>query len=225
MSKTTAVYIASSKRMWSEAEELAYHLRERGFVVTSRWHETAPHPNEGKLHRTERQSIAIVNAGDLRSAHAVVYLADSEARGALVEVGMILGLGRCLVIVGHPDDVSLMVDQPRVGWVDARDRSLRMDGRFPDAIIAKLPPPGLTGGQQSVLGAIREHVREKGYAPSQRELCALTGMASTNAISEHLDALEAKGHVRRASGKPRALVVLDPPQPPGRQHPTASVSP
>lgn len=67
----------------------------------------------------------------------------------------------------------------------------------------------LTDKQQKVLDCIRRFVREKGYSPSVRELCAAVGLSSPSTVHAHLNALEKGGYITRAQGKTRAIVPVE----------------
>lgn len=64
----------------------------------------------------------------------------------------------------------------------------------------------LTDRQQQVLDFINAHHREQGVAPSLREIQAHFGLASPFGIKRHIDALTAKGALRRLDGKARGLL-------------------
>lgn len=66
----------------------------------------------------------------------------------------------------------------------------------------------LTARQAQVLRLIAEHLRRSGYPPTVRELCARLGLASPNAVSCHLRALERKGRIRRSPQSPRAIEIV-----------------
>lgn len=65
-----------------------------------------------------------------------------------------------------------------------------------------LPP---TPRQLDVLRLVEKHRREKGFAPSARELCRLLGLgeSSTQAVFQHLNGLEARGLLEREPGTAR----------------------
>ena len=69
--------------------------------------------------------------------------------------------------------------------------------------------PLLTATQQRVLTAIRGYFTQHGYPPALRDIAAETGL-SLSAVSHQVHRLTEKGWIRRAPGRPRALVVLDP---------------
>ena len=70
--------------------------------------------------------------------------------------------------------------------------------------------PRLTARQRAVLDSIRDAVRRDGRPPTLREIGAEVGISSTNGVSDHLKALEAKGYIDRASGRSRGLRIIDP---------------
>lgn len=63
----------------------------------------------------------------------------------------------------------------------------------------------LTERQSKILEYIRASIRERGYPPTLREIGAHMGISSTNGVSDHLNALERKGYLRRDELKSRAL--------------------
>lgn len=67
----------------------------------------------------------------------------------------------------------------------------------------------LTAKQQQILDCIKKSLKEKGYPPSVRELCAAVGLSSTSTVHSHLSTLEKKGFIRRDASKPRTIEVLD----------------
>ena len=66
----------------------------------------------------------------------------------------------------------------------------------------------LSKRQTQVYDSIVAHVQEYGFAPTVRELCKLTGLASTSSIVMHLKALETKGYIKRYPTQPRAITIL-----------------
>jgi len=64
----------------------------------------------------------------------------------------------------------------------------------------------LTRRQRAVLEFIRSHHRQRGMAPSLREIQAHFGLASPFGIKRHVDALIEKGALRRLEGKARGLL-------------------
>lgn len=71
------------------------------------------------------------------------------------------------------------------------------------------PLKTLTGRQLQILEFIREHVKEKGYPPSVREIAQAVGLKSSSTVHGHLNRLEEKGFIRRDPTKPRAIEILD----------------
>lgn len=67
----------------------------------------------------------------------------------------------------------------------------------------------LTSKQRDILDYIENHVSQKGYPPSVREICEAVGLKSTSTVHGHLQRLEKKGFIRRDQTKPRAIGVLE----------------
>lgn len=68
----------------------------------------------------------------------------------------------------------------------------------------------LTPRQSQVLAVVSRAVQDKGFPPSVREIAQSVGLSSPSSVKHQLDALEAKGYIRRFPGLPRALEVVDP---------------
>jgi len=56
---------------------------------------------------------------------------------------------------------------------------------------------------------IRDYVRQRGYAPTYREIGREVGVNSTSLISTYLSILEKRGVIRRHKGVARGIVVID----------------
>jgi len=67
----------------------------------------------------------------------------------------------------------------------------------------------LTGRQRQVLDYLVREVRDKGYAPSVREIGVALGLRSPSTVHQHLMALENKGCIKRHGDRMRALEVMD----------------
>lgn len=67
---------------------------------------------------------------------------------------------------------------------------------------------GLTERQEEVLRFIAAFQREHGFSPTLREIGKALGMASTNGVFEHLQALEKKGALAREPRIARTLRIL-----------------
>lgn len=74
----------------------------------------------------------------------------------------------------------------------------------------------LTSRQSAILAFIRECLEHGGQAPTLEEIGKHLGLAHVSAVSKHLRALEAKGHLTIAPNRPRGirlkeeLEVVDP---------------
>ena len=69
---------------------------------------------------------------------------------------------------------------------------------------------GLTKRQQQVLDFLRGFQLEHGYPPTVRETAGHFGFRSPRAAHDHIKALEKKGYLRPAEGKPRAIGLTHP---------------
>ena len=66
----------------------------------------------------------------------------------------------------------------------------------------------LTARQTELLEIIRRHIADTGLPPSRPELARLLGIASTNGVFKHLDALARKGAIELIPGSARGIRVL-----------------
>ena len=66
----------------------------------------------------------------------------------------------------------------------------------------------ITPKQREVLNGIIQFYKERGFPPTVRELCGITGLKSTSSVFSHLNALERKGYITKDSTKPRTITVL-----------------
>jgi repressor LexA len=69
----------------------------------------------------------------------------------------------------------------------------------------------LTERQRDILNFIREHQRDRGVAPTHREICDHFGFSSYGTVYKHLSLLEKKGLIRRDWNQKRGVEVVDPP--------------
>ena len=67
----------------------------------------------------------------------------------------------------------------------------------------------LTKRQKQILDFIRTTIDEKRYPPSVREIGAAVGLASPSTVHAHLNALEAKGYIKREGAKSRSLSIVE----------------
>lgn len=67
----------------------------------------------------------------------------------------------------------------------------------------------LTPVRRHIIEFVRAFVDEWGFPPSVREIAEAIGLSSSTA-QYHLQCLYRAGWMHRATGKPRAIVVLDP---------------
>jgi len=71
--------------------------------------------------------------------------------------------------------------------------------------------PELTPRQAEILDVIRTYVAEHGRPPSRPELAKLIGIASTNGVFKHLDALARKGALELVPNAARGIRLTQPP--------------
>ncbi|HVR44424.1 MAG TPA: transcriptional repressor LexA [Thermoanaerobaculia bacterium] len=70
----------------------------------------------------------------------------------------------------------------------------------------------LTERQRDILGFIREYRRERGVAPTHREICEAFGFSSYGTVYKHLSILEKKGLIRRDWNQKRGVELVEPPE-------------
>ena len=67
----------------------------------------------------------------------------------------------------------------------------------------------LTKKQTLVYNFIADYIKERGTAPSYREICAGLGLSSVSAVAEHVDNLVALGALKKSPKAARSLEVVD----------------
>ena len=65
----------------------------------------------------------------------------------------------------------------------------------------------LTNRQQQIMDFIQQHLQDKGYPPSVREIGKAVGLSSSSSVHSHLEILEKKKLIRRDAAKPRAMEI------------------
>lgn len=71
----------------------------------------------------------------------------------------------------------------------------------------------VTKRQQAVLDCIESCIRDKGYGPTVREICAELGLSSPSTVHVHLKSLEDKGLIKRDPMKSRSISLAYPLEP------------
>jgi repressor LexA len=66
----------------------------------------------------------------------------------------------------------------------------------------------LTSTQKKVLNYLKNHLQEKGYPPTLREIGSYFGLRGPKAPQKTLQILEKKGYIRRVPGGSRAIEIL-----------------
>jgi len=67
----------------------------------------------------------------------------------------------------------------------------------------------LTERQRDILNFIREFQKERGIAPTHREICDRFGFSSYGTVYKHLSLLEKKGLIKRDWNQKRGVEVID----------------
>ena len=63
--------------------------------------------------------------------------------------------------------------------------------------------------RERVYHFLRSYISEYGYAPSVRDICDGTGLASTSTVFAHLRNLAKAGLIRKTGNQPRCLVLVE----------------
>ena len=66
----------------------------------------------------------------------------------------------------------------------------------------------LSEEQKEILQAIINYIDENKYSPSVRELCKITGRASTATIHHHMKHLKDKGYIDYKENKNRTIRII-----------------
>jgi REP element-mobilizing transposase RayT len=66
----------------------------------------------------------------------------------------------------------------------------------------------LTPRQQAILDFVGEFSRDRGFAPSLREIGEAVGLTNVSAVRGHVAALEKKGYLRKEPDQPRSISVV-----------------
>ncbi len=67
----------------------------------------------------------------------------------------------------------------------------------------------LNNNEQNILNFIKKQIKENGYPPSVREICAAVGLKSTSSVHLYLNRLADKGCISKQGLKTRAIKVVD----------------
>jgi repressor LexA len=67
----------------------------------------------------------------------------------------------------------------------------------------------LNSNEQNILDFIKKQIKENGYPPSVREICAAVGLKSTSSVHLYLNRLAEKGAISKTGLKTRALKVVE----------------
>src|SRR6185503_18412260 len=70
----------------------------------------------------------------------------------------------------------------------------------------------LTERQRDILQFIRDFQKQRGVAPTHREICDQFGFSSYGTVYKHLSLLEKKGLIRRDWNQKRGVELVDKPE-------------
>lgn len=65
------------------------------------------------------------------------------------------------------------------------------------------------GRKMEILHCIRIYTNNKGFPPTVRELCAMTGLKSTSSVHNYLVQLKEDGLIETAESKPRTITITN----------------
>jgi nucleoside 2-deoxyribosyltransferase len=119
---TIRIYIAASMLDKPIAATLAAALRRDGHIVTSSWVDR--HEQERDLTREQRKEICDDNLKGVRQADTLLYLHNPACRGALIELAMAWSLGKRIIAVGNPRDITLMAELRGIRWFNTQDEAI-----------------------------------------------------------------------------------------------------
>lgn len=119
-------YVATGHKNHEAAADFAAALRRMGYRTTSRWHDLEQPDSEAHLSRGERHAVCGQNLEDLRDAGTLILLAVPGMAGAWVELGIAWHAGKRVLIVGPPDQHTLMALLPGCDWAADEAAALAM---------------------------------------------------------------------------------------------------
>ena len=61
--------------------------------------------------------------------------------------------------------------------------------------------------EKEILEIIKSFIEEKGYSPTIREICILSGLSSTSSVHGHIKRLKAKGYITSGGDMPRSIAL------------------
>jgi len=69
-----------------------------------------------------------------------------------------------------------------------------------------------TEKQAEILAYMNDYIKEKGYPPSIREICAAVSLSSTSTVHAHLNTLKKQGLIQKDDSTPRGIRVMNQPE-------------
>ena len=123
------VYIASKLSYAFMFQGLREEWRRRGIDLHARWFDQASLEHvEHKLTTHDFHVFWLVDEEDVRQSDAVILYAETgdKLRGALVEVGMAIALGKLVIVIGDHPDYGTWQHHPVVTRADSLDHAFTM---------------------------------------------------------------------------------------------------
>lgn len=94
------IYVAGPWVNKSDLKVVADKLRQEGFEVTSRWHDTSLNSNIYEAEKHVMQDEALKDFEDINKADTLVYLNLAKSEGKATELGIALAKGYAIYVVG-----------------------------------------------------------------------------------------------------------------------------
>lgn len=77
-----------------------------------------------------------------------------------------------------------------------------------DVATENIATKGMTARDIEIYNCIGLYIAQKGYAPTVREICGMTGLRSTSTVHGRLKKLEGMGKIKRLAESPRTIVIV-----------------
>lgn len=109
------VYIASKLKYAERFKQLRIHWAQ-SIDLHARWFDQAAIELEGEVDPTDFHIFWLVDEEDVRNSDAVIVYAEEndKLRGALVEAGIAIALGKLVIVVGDSPDFGTWQHHPTV---------------------------------------------------------------------------------------------------------------
>lgn len=111
------VYLGARLRRIPELKVIRDSMAERGHEVVSSWidaDDSVVVNNDYSLPENIRKELAARNANDIARCDTLVAWVEPTVRGLLVEIGIAWALGKKIIMVGNPNEVTPTIELPGV---------------------------------------------------------------------------------------------------------------